>query len=97
MLCARGFRRLAASGAVRSRLPSAFAQASKASPMFVRSFNNFGEDDSSDGDSGSDGTIYKMELIEMAAIDAGVSPRDAGKVINSALDKIVAAVADEQK
>ena len=41
--------------------------------------------------------LYKQDLIEMVAIDTGVSPRDAGKVLNSAFEKIMATVADDSK
>ena len=70
-----------------------------AGPGFCRFFNDFGEgtDNESASQDGDKQTLYKQDLIEMVAIETGLSARNVTKVVNSAIEKIIATVADDNK
>lgn len=74
-----------------------------AGPGFCRFFNGFGAAGTdSEGESVSQGgddkqTLFKQDLIEMVAIETGLSTRNVTKVVNSAIEKIIATVADDNK
>jgi hypothetical protein len=54
-----------------------------------------GDDDEVGG--GIKGTVHKTDLIQMVAIDSGQTQHIVGKVLNSALKKIMDTLAAEDK
>ena len=59
------------------------------------SYSNFESD--SHEDEQSDRPLFKMELMEMVAIETGLPPRQVQKVVQTTLDKIMATVAEEKR